>query len=150
MRVLRWGLLLTLLAMFDTAMAAVCVTDDIQREVCLEKPASRIIALSPGATELLFAAGAGGQMVGAVSFSDYPPAAKKLPRVGSYKRLDLEAVLSLKPDLIVAWHSGNPLPQVERLQALGLPVYYSEPRRFEDVSTSLERFARLADRKSVV
>ncbi len=149
MRVLRWGLLLTLLAMFDTAMAAVCVTDDIQREVCLEKPASRIIALSPGATELLFAAGAGGQMAGAVSFSDYPPAAKKLPRVGSYKRLDLEAVLSLKPDLIVAWHSGNPLPQVERLQALGLPVYYSEPRRFEDVSTSLERFARLAGTQSV-
>ena len=69
MRVLRWGLLLPMLALFHTAMAAVCVTDDTQRELCLKKPASRIIALSPGATELLFAAGAGEQMVGAVSFS---------------------------------------------------------------------------------
>ncbi len=149
MRVLRWGVLLPMLALFHTAMAAVCVTDDTQRELCLEKPASRIVALSPGATELLFAAGAGGQMVGAVSFSDYPPAAEKLPRVGSYKRLDLEAVLALKPDLIVAWRSGNPLPQVERLQALGLPVYYSEPRRFADVGTTLERFARLAGTEQV-
>ncbi len=149
MRVLHWLLLLPFLAMFQVAVASVCVTDDAQRELCLDKPASRIIALSPGATELLFAAGAGEQMVGAVSFSDHPPAAEKLPRVGSYKRLDLEAVLALDPDLIVAWQSGNPLPQVERLNALGLPVYYSEPRRFEDVSTTLERFARLAGTEQV-
>ena len=131
------------------ARAQVCVTDDVDRKVCLEKPAQRIIALSPGATELLFAAGAGEQVVGAVSFSDYPPAAKKLPRVGSYKRLDLEAVLALKPDLIVAWQSGNPMEQVERLQAMGVPVYHSEPRRFEDISTTLERLATLAGTEAV-
>ena len=66
------------------ARAQVCVTDDTDRQVCLDQPATRVIALSPGATELVFAAGAGEQLVGAVSFSDYPPAAKKLPRVGSY------------------------------------------------------------------
>jgi len=131
------------------ARAQVCVTDDVDRKVCLEKPAQRIIALSPGATELLFAAGAGEQVVGAVSFSDYPPAAKKLPRVGSYKRLDLEAVLALKPDLVVAWQSGNPMEQVERLQAMGVPVYHSEPRRFEDISTTLERLAVLAGTEAV-
>jgi len=131
------------------ARAQVCVTDDADRQVCLEQPASRIIALSPGATELLFAAGAGEQTVGAVSFSDYPPAAKKLPRVGSYKRLDLEAVLALKPDLIVAWQSGNPMEQVERLQAMGVPVYHSEPSRFEDISTTLERLAVLAGTEAV-
>ena len=131
------------------ARAQVCVTDDVDRKVCLEKPAQRIIALSPGATELLFAAGAGEQVVGAVSFSDYPPAAKKLPRVGSYKRLDLEAVLALKPDLVVAWQSGNPMEQVERLQAMGVPVYHSEPRRFDDISTTLERLAILAGTEAV-
>lgn len=131
------------------ALAAPCVEDDAGRQVCLEQPASRIIALSPGATELLFAAGAGEQTVGAVSFSDYPPAAKKLPRVGSYKRLDLEAVLALKPDLIVAWQSGNPMEQVERLQAMGVPVYHSEPSRFEDISTTLERLAVLAGTEAV-
>ena len=131
------------------ARAQVCVTDDADRQVCLEQPATRIIALSPGATELLFAAGAGEHVVGAVSFSDYPPAAKKLPRVGSYKRLDLEAVLALKPDLIIAWRSGNPMEQVERLQAMGVPVYHSEPRRFEDISTTLERLAALAGTEAV-
>ena len=59
------------------ARAQVCVTDDTDRQVCLDQPATRVIALSPGATELVFAAGAGEQLVGAVSFSDYPPAAKK-------------------------------------------------------------------------
>ena len=131
------------------ARAQVCVTDDADRQLCLAQPASRIIALSPGATELVFAAGAGEQLVGVVSFSDYPPAAKKLPRVGSYKRLDLEAVLALKPDLIIAWRSGNPMEQVERLQAMGVPVYHSEPRRFDDISTTLERLAVLAGTEAV-
>lgn len=131
------------------ARAQVCVTDDADRQLCLAQPASRIIALSPGATELVFAAGAGEKLVGVVSFSDYPPAAKKLPRVGSYKRLDLEAVLALKPDLIIAWRSGNPMEQVERLQAMGVPVYHSEPRRFEDISTTLERLAVLAGTEAV-
>lgn len=126
------------------APTKICVTDDARREVCLAAPARRIIALSPGATELLYAAGAGDFMVGAVAFSDFPEAAKKLPRVGSYKRLDMEAVLALKPDLIVAWRSGNPMPQTERLEALGFPIYFSEPLRFEGVSATLERLSSLA------
>lgn len=142
-------LLLFLVVGTSPALAGSCVEDDADRQVCLGQPATRIIALSPGATELLFAAGAGEHVVGAVSFSDYPPAAKKLPRVGSYKRLDLEAVLALKPDLVVAWQSGNPMEQVERLQAMGVPVYHSEPRRFEDISTTLERLATLAGTEAV-
>ncbi|EKF75509.1 Fe3+-hydroxamate ABC transporter periplasmic binding protein [Alcanivorax hongdengensis A-11-3] len=121
-----------------------CVTDDADQHVCVPRAASRIVALSPGATELLFAAGAGDQVVGAVTFSDYPPAAKNLPRVGSYQRLDLEAIAALKPDLVVAWRSGNPQVQTRKLQSLGLPVYYSEPRHIEDIATSLERLATLA------
>lgn len=140
-RRMLFGMLLVLMA---PAHAQLCVKDDGGRQVCLAEPAQRIVALSPGATELLFSAGAGEHMVAAVSFSDYPPAAKKLPRVGSYKRLDLEAILAIKPDLIVAWRSGNPMTDVERLEEMGLPVYISEPRRFEDISTTLERFGTLA------
>ncbi|UWN49729.1 Vitamin B12-binding protein [Alcanivorax sp. ALC70] len=133
-----------LLVAGGNAFAARCVDDDAGRRVCLEQPAERIVALSPGATELLFNAGAGERLVGAVSFSDFPPAAKALPRVGSYKRLDMEAVLALKPDLVVAWISGNPETQVQRLEELGLTVYRSEPLRFADVADTLERFSVLA------
>ncbi|WP_136248948.1 cobalamin-binding protein [Halomonas borealis] len=131
---------------FAQAQAAdeVCVTDDAARKVCLDAPAQRIVALSPGVTELLFAAGAGERVVGAVSFSDYPAAAEALPRVGSYDRLDLEALLALEPDLIVAWAGGNPREQVDRLAALGLPVYFSDAGDFADIAASLERLGALA------
>ncbi|RAH38862.1 cobalamin-binding protein [Halomonas sp. SL1] len=122
----------------------ICVTDDAEREMCLDAPATRIVALSPGVTELLFAAGAGERVVGAVSFSDYPAAAKGLPRVGSYDRLDLEALLALDPDLIVAWAGGNPREQVERLAALGLPVYFSDAGDFGAIASSLERLGAMA------
>lgn len=122
----------------------VCVTDDAEREVCLPAPAERIVALSPGVTELLYAAGAGDRLVGAVSFSDYPPEAADLPRVGSYDRLDLEALLALSPDLVVAWAGGNPEQQLERLPELGAPVFFSDAADFDAIASSLERFAALA------
>ncbi|MFT6593437.1 MAG: iron complex transport system substrate-binding protein [Zhongshania sp.] len=126
------------------AHSEICVTDDSGAQLCLPKAAQRIIALSPGATELVYAAGAGDKLVAAVSFSDYPDAAKKLPRVGSYNRFDQEAILALKPDLLIGWLSGNPREQLSQLQSLGMPIYYSELRAFEDVASSLERFGILA------
>nr|WP_221766080.1 cobalamin-binding protein [Halomonas nitroreducens] len=128
----------------DAVQAGVCVSDDAGREVCLDAPARRIVALSPGVTELLFAAGAGERLVGAVSFSDYPAAAADLPRVGSYDRLDLEALLALEPDLVVAWAGGNPREQVDRLAALGLPVFFSDVEDFAAIASSLERLGVLA------
>lgn len=133
-----------LLAHIASAGSERCVDDDRNVKVCLDAPATRIIALSPGATELLYAAGAGGKLIAAVSFSDYPDEAKALPRVGSYNRFDLEAILSLKPDLLIGWHSGNPTEQLAQLEALGLKVYYSELRGFDDVSRTLRRFGELA------
>ena len=122
----------------------VCVQDDADHEVCLAAPARRIVALSPSLTELLFVAGAGERLVGTVDFSDYPPAATELPRVGRHDRLDLEALLALEPDLVVAWISGNPREQLDRLRRLGVPLYLSETRDFEGVAESLERLGRLA------
>lgn len=138
--------LLCLLALLCSrlALAEVCVVDDSDNRLCLPKTAQRIIALSPGAVELVYAAGAGDKLVAGVSFSDYPAAAKKLPRVGSYNRFDQEAIVALRPDLLVGWLSGNPSEQLAQLKALGLPIYFSELRHFEDVATTLERIGTLA------
>ncbi|QEM84081.1 cobalamin-binding protein [Halomonas binhaiensis] len=125
--------------------ASRCVVDDSGTEVCLAAPAQRIVALAPSVTELLFAAGAGEKVVGAVSFSDYPKAAQALPRVGSYDRIDLEALLALEPDLVVSWDGGNPREQVERLSALGIKVFHSDAKSFETIASTLERLGVLAD-----
>ncbi|WP_304525179.1 cobalamin-binding protein [Halomonas sp. I5-271120] len=131
------------------AWAEACVSDDAGHDICLEAPAQRIVALSPSVTEMLFAAGAGERVVGVVNFSDYPPAARTLPQVGGYDRLDLEALLALDPDLVVAWQGGNPREQVDRLSRLGLPVYFSDVEDFAGIAKTLERFGTLAGTSEV-
>ncbi len=121
-----------------------CAVDDRDREVCLGQPASRIAALSPGATELTYAAGAGEQVVAVVAYSDYPPEAKGVQSVGSHTRMDLETLVSLGPDLVIGWITGNPAEQLETLESLGLPVFMIEPRSVEGVASAIERLARLA------
>jgi len=127
-----------------SANAQVSVRDDYGHEIRLEQPASRIVSLAPHLTELLYAAGAGSRLVGAVEFSDFPAAARALPQVGSDARIDLEAVLALRPDLVVAWPNAGSLRAVERLAQLGLPVFRSEPRELDDVARTLQRLGRLA------
>lgn len=129
--------------------AGISVQDDAGRTVTLTKPAQRIVSLAPHLTEMLFAAGAGGRIVGTIEYSDYPEAAEKIPRIGSSAGLDLEAILGLRPDLIVVWKSGNPARQVERLHELGFPVYVSEPRRLADIAASIERLGKLAGTDAV-
>jgi|TARA_R100000049_G_C1957284_1_gene116740 iron complex transport system substrate-binding protein len=124
--------------------APICVVDDLEVEVCLDQPAKRIATLSPGATELAFAAGAGDKVVAVVNYSDYPEAALKLPLVGNHTRIDLEALLALKPDLVITWRTGNPPAQMEMLRALGLPMFAIEPRTFEGVSKVIEQLSTLA------
>lgn len=144
---LRWhGLILGGLAacLLLPARAEVSVRDDTGAEVRLAAPARRIVSLAPHMTETLFAAGAGERIVGTVQYSDYPEAARRLPRVGGYSRLDLEAVAALRPDLVVAWQSGNSAGNIARLRALGLPLYVSQPNRIEDVASEIERLGVLA------
>lgn len=121
-----------------------CATDDTGQEVCLEQPASRIAALSPGATELVWAAGAGDQVIAVVSYSDYPVQAKQVTSVGSHTRMDLERLMALKPDLVIGWVTGNPPEQIAALKDLGVPVFSIEPRSFEGVSSTIERLSILA------
>ncbi len=138
------AILLCLFLLFPVSASGLEVTDDTGQRVSLEKPARRIISLAPHITELLFAAGAGSAVVGTVSYSDYPPEAARLANVGNYESLNLEAILALQPDLVVAWKSGNSHAQIEQLSRLGLPVFYSEPRRLEDIASNLKRLGHLA------
>lgn len=121
-----------------------CAVDDVGQELCLPAPAHRIVTLSPGATELIFAAGAGDRVVAVVNYSDYPPEALELPLVGSHTRVDMEALLALRPDLVITWVTGNPPAQMELLDELGIPTFAIEPRTFEGVSSVIERLATLA------
>lgn len=121
-----------------------CAVDDTGKKLCLSAPARRVITLSPGATELIFAAGAGDRVMAVVNYSDYPPAALELPLIGSHTRVDMEALIALNPDLVVTWVTGNPPAQVELLQELGVPTFAIEPRTFEGVSSVIERLSTLA------
>jgi len=117
--------------------AAVTVSDDRGQPITLPAAAERIVSLAPHVTELLFAVGAGAQIVGVSEYSDYPAAAKTLPRIASAGAIDYETVVGLRPDLIVAWLSGNGRAGVERLEALGLTVFATEPRNIASISRAL-------------
>jgi iron complex transport system substrate-binding protein len=121
----------------------IAVTDDTGATVTLARPAERIVALSPHIVENLYAVGAGERIVGAVDFSDHPPAARQLPRIGSFDRFDVERVLALAPDLVIGWESGNNRTQLAQLQALGLTIYRSQPDTLADVAGELARFGAL-------
>ena len=127
-----------------SALADLVVRDDSGRDVHLKGPARRIVTLAPHSAESLYAAGAGAYLVGTVDYSDYPPEAKKVPRIGAYSRVDLEAIAALKPDLVIAWQSGNASAQVDKLEKLGLTVFITQPNRMEDIATHLEQLGKLA------
>lgn len=127
----------------QAARAAITVRDDAGNNVTLTQPAQRVISMAPHITELLFAAGGGAHVVGAMNFSDYPEAAKRLPLVGSDAQIDIERVLALKPDLLVVWKSGNTARQLEQLKTLNIPIFYSEPQKLDDIATSVTRLGQL-------
>lgn len=128
---------------------AISVIDDNQQTVTLPRPAQRIVSLAPSLTELLYAAGAGAQVVGVSEYSDFPPEASKLPIVGRYDLLDMESIVALAPDLIVAWRSGNPRSAVQSLINLGFNVYVAEPTTIASIAVHIERFATLAGTQAV-
>ena len=134
---------------FSVAWSEIRVTDDAGQELALQRPAQRIVSLAPHITELLFAAGAGDHIVGVSEFSDYPEAALAIPQISGGGGLDMETIIALQPDLVVAWQSGNPDRQVKRLQSLGLTVFFSEPRRLEDVPETIRKLGRLAATRAV-
>lgn len=125
------------------AADTISVVDDTQRTITLEKPAQRVIALAPHIVENVFTIGGGDRIVGAVAYSDYPVAAKSIPIVGNYASLNLEQVVALKPDLIIAWRSGGSARALEKLIKLGYPVYFGEPKSTSHIANELENYGAL-------
>ena len=127
------------------AAAQITVTDDFNRVITLDAPAMRIVSLGPHITENLFSAGAGDRVVGVVEYSDYPPQARDIESVGGgYAQINLEAVIALAPDLVVAWKTSGNAGAIEKIVEFGFPVYYSEPHGLEGIIENIEELALLA------
>ncbi len=134
----RWFyLFLGLLLALPAQAEAIRVLDDAGQTLEFKHPPQRIISLTPHLTELLFAVGAGAQVVGVDSASDYPEAAQSLPRVGDYSRINFERILALKPDLVLVWVGGNRAADIHGLKKMGLPVLHTQATQLKDVARLL-------------
>lgn len=139
--------MLILLIVSVPLFATIAVRDDEGNVVELPQPAQRVIALAPHVVENVFAIGAGEQLIAAVEYSDYPSAAQELPRVGRFNTFDIEAIVALKPDLVIAWGSGNGDKIIATLRRFGIPVYVDEPKNLTDIDRSLRHYGILLGRE---
>jgi iron complex transport system substrate-binding protein len=119
------------------AIGDLAVIDDVGVELRFDRPAQRVVALSPHLTELMYSIGAGDRLVGVARGSDFPAEAGALPVIGDASGLDFERILYLRPDLVLAWGSGNRSVDIARIRSLGLPVLVLEPQRLEDIARHL-------------
>lgn len=119
------------------------VTDQLGRQLLVPDDPQRVLALAASITEIVFELGQEHRLKGATRFSDYPPAAAQLPKVGSYVHLDLERIVALKPDLCIAIKDGNPVAVVKRLESLSIPVYAVDPRGLEAVVQTVLEIGKL-------
>jgi len=131
-------------ASMSAGVQALQVRDDRGVTVTLERPAKRIVTLAPHLAEIAFAAGAGAKLVGVSTFSRHPPEAERLPVVASYGRVDVERLLALRPQLVLAWRSGNSPLQIGRLERLGIPVFVTETRSLADIPRVVRLVGALA------
>lgn len=142
-----------LLALFALALASPGMTckDDAGYTVTLASSQSphRIVSLAPGATEMLFAAGAGKQVIATVRYSDEPPAAKQIPRIGDVVAIDLEKLVALRPEVAVVWPGGGNPAQIEEIGRIGIPLYRQQVNLLADIPGSLRRLGALAGTSAV-
>jgi vitamin B12 transport system substrate-binding protein len=106
-----------------------------------------IIALSPHIVEMLYDVGAGDQIIGTTTFADYPEQAKEIPIIGNYVRLQIERIVELQPNLIIAWKSASPSDDLARLEQLGFNIIYSQPKSFNDIAKELRHFSEITGHK---
>jgi iron complex transport system substrate-binding protein len=131
------------------APAPIKLTDGLGRTIELAAPAQRIVSIAPSNTEILFALGAGKQVVGREEMSDYPPEAKDVSSIGSvFQKINTEAIVALQPDLVLAAEINSP-EQVKALEDLKLTVYYlPNPKTFDDLYANLETVGKLTGRSA--
>ncbi|GAA5784447.1 helical backbone metal receptor [Chitiniphilus shinanonensis] len=140
-----WWLIACCVGWLSPAWSAITVRDDAGRVVSLERAATRVVTLAPHATELV-ASLAPNLLVAVDRYSNYPPAVRKLPQVGDYVTINLEALIALKPDLVVLWEGDAAAAAMQRLDRLAIPVFVSRPASAEGIATNLERLGRLLGR----
>ena len=109
-------------------------------------PARRVVTLAPSLTELVYAAGAGDKLAGVSAFSDFPPAAARLPKIADAGGIAWESLIAMQPDLVLAWKGGTRQADIERLHALGIKVFVVDISRFADVPRALRDIGRLVGR----
>jgi len=137
------GLALALLLAPSVRAAPLTVSDDTGQKVALAGIPQRIVSLAPGATEMLFAAGAGPHIVATVEYADEPAAARQIPRIGDVTAVDIERLVALHPDLVVVWPGGGNPAQIAKLGQLGIPLYRQQVDRLADLPVSLRRLGAL-------
>src|SRR5579864_1372530 len=125
------------------------VSDDLGHRLQVPAPPLRIISLTPGATEMLFSAGAGAQVLATVEYSDEPPAARRVPRIGDGAAIDMERLVALRPQVVIAWPAGGNPAQRAKIAALGIPLYQQQVARLADLPGSLRRLGVLAGTEAV-
>jgi iron complex transport system substrate-binding protein len=119
------------------------VTDQIGRPLVVPENPTRVIALAPSITEIIYDLGQEKRLVGVTQYSTYPSEAELLPRVGSYVRLDIEKIVALKPDLCLATKDGNPKHIVDKIVSLGIPVYVINPQNIQQIMDTITRLGSL-------
>ena len=135
--------------MYAGTAAGAALQDDRGVTIRADTAARRIVTLAPHLVEIVFAAGAGDRLVGVARHSDFPREAQHIPQIGDAARVDLERILGLQPDLVLAWTSGNPARDVGRLEELGQRVFVTEPRRLDDIPRLLRAVGALAGSEAV-
>ena len=129
------------------ALSCLCACSDSPDPGSTDARYSRIVALAPNLTELVFAAGAGDTLVGVSAHSDFPPAARDLPLVGDAFTVDQEQLALLQPDLLLAWQSGTPAHVIDELRDMGHRVETIPARNLTDVARALRRIGELTGRE---
>lgn len=140
--------LLWCICLATPAWAHISIQDDYGETLHFEAPPARIISLIPHATELLFSIGAGDQLIAVDPWSDFPAAAKKLPRVGDAQTLHIERILALKPDLVIIWQPTSDSRRILQLRRLGVKVFASAPKNFEDIANTAKKWLVLSKHPS--
>jgi iron complex transport system substrate-binding protein len=129
--------------MGDRALSAT-FTDEVGRTVEVSGPPRRIVSVAPNVTEILFALGLGGRLVGVTTYCQYPPEALKIEKIGGYINPSLERIVALRPDLVVGIAEGDLRTFVDKLTALKIPVYIANPRTALDVLISIRKIGEVA------
>ena len=119
------------------------VTDQVGRTLVVPENPTRVIALAPSITEIIYDLGQEKRLVGVTQYSTYPSEAELLPRVGSYVRLDIEKIVALKPDLCLATKDGNPKHIVDKIVSLGIPIYVINPQNLQQIMDTITRLGSL-------